>query len=301
MDHALIVEQLLARCTCFMENSLPAADLHRVATASRVIFAPMRQVAREILQAQSNHEAQQLKGAAVVPWCQEAAARDVHPRTVSPQTLLGQVCLPVRTFQGGGCGAALRPDDQHLGVPEAGAFTDDVRALYAPVVAELPPRVANDLFARYTGVTLSSCGAQGLIDRPAQDLKRWPAEQDTQEGTAVAEAVGAGDRLADLRVESARDGVTAQIDGRWPPPKVATIRVRRLAAQAEEPTRGAVLARRYVCGLGAAAELATRIQPGIRAAGGERIPLGASLGDGAPWSWNVADAHVPGGRQPLAY
>jgi hypothetical protein len=150
-------------------------------------------------------------------------------------------------------------------------------------------------------VTLSSCGAQGLIDSTAQDLKRWQAEQDTQEVTAVAEALGSGDSIADLRVEIAMDGVTAQIDGRWQQPKVATILVRRLAAQAEEPTLGAVLARRYVCVLGAAEELATRIQQGIREAGWERIPIGAILGDGAPWIWNVADAHFPGVRQTLDY
>jgi hypothetical protein len=150
-----------------------------------------------------------------------------------------------------------------------------VRAPYALVVAELPHRVANDLFQRYTGVTLSSWGAQGLIDSTAQDLQRWQAEKKTQEATAVAEALESGDSIADLRVEIAMDGVMAHIDGRWQHPKVATILVRRLAAQAKEPTLGAVLARRYVCVLGTAEELATRIQQGIRQAGWERIPIGA--------------------------
>jgi hypothetical protein len=48
---------------------------------------------------------------------------------VSPETLFGQITIPVRTFQGGGCGATCRPDDAPLGVPEAGDFTDDVRYL----------------------------------------------------------------------------------------------------------------------------------------------------------------------------
>ena len=88
MDHDLIVEQLLARCKCFIENILQAADLHSVATASLAIFEPMRQVAREILQAKIQIEAQQLKGTAVAPCCQDAGAQYVHTRTVSPQTLL---------------------------------------------------------------------------------------------------------------------------------------------------------------------------------------------------------------------
>jgi hypothetical protein len=301
MDHDLIVEQLLARCKCVIENILQAADLHSVATASLAIFEPMRQVAREILQAKIQLEAQQLKGTAVAPCCQDAGARYVHTRTVSPQTLLGEVHIPVRTFQCGGCGAFLRPDDLYLGVPEVGDFTDDVRALYALVVAELPHRVANDLFERCTGVTLSSRGAQGLIDSTAQDLQQWQAGHETQEAAAVADVLGAGDSVAGLRVEVAMDGVTAHIDGRWQQPKVATILVRRLETQAEEPTLGAVLARRYVSVLGSAEELAAHIQQAIREAGWERIPLGEILGDGAPWIWSVADTYFPGVRQTLDY
>jgi hypothetical protein len=89
MDHELIVEQLLARCKGFIENILQGPDLHRVATASLAIFEQMRQVAREILQAKIDLEAQQLKGTAVVPCCPEAGARYVHTQAVSPQTLEG--------------------------------------------------------------------------------------------------------------------------------------------------------------------------------------------------------------------
>lgn len=97
------------------------------------------------------------------------------------------------------------------------------------------------------------------------------------------------------------DGVMAHIDGRWQEAKVATILVRRLEAQAEAPTLGAVLARRYVGILGSAEELAARITQVIREAGWEHLPIGAILGDGAPWMWAVADAHVPGVRQTLDY
>ncbi len=301
MDHDLIVEQLLARCKCFIENILQAPDLHSVASASLAIFGPMREVAREILQAKIALEAQQLKSQDVTPCCYDAAVTYVHTRTVSPETLFGEVYIPVRTFQCCGCGATFRPDDAALGVPEAGDFTDDVRALYAPVVAELPHRVANDLFARCTGVTLSSCGAQGIIDSTAEDLRTWQAEREPQEAAAGGEALASGDGAADLRVEIAMDGVMAHIDGRWQEAKVATLLVRRLEAQVAEPTLGAALARRYVSILGSPEDLATRITQGLREAGWEHLPIGEILGDGAPWIWNVADAHFPGVRQTLDY
>jgi hypothetical protein len=113
------------------------------------------------------------------------------------------------------------------------------------------------------------------------------------------DALAAGDAAADLRVEVAMDGVRAHIDGRWQEALVATILMRRLAAQAEAPTLGTVLARRSVAILGTAEALATRITQVIREAGGERLPIGEMLGDGAPWIGNVADAQVPGVRQTL--
>jgi len=242
MDHDLIVEQLLDRCKGFIENILQASDLHSVATASLAIFAQLREVAREILPAKITLAAQQLKRTDVAPCCQDSRVRYIHTRTVNPQTLLGEVHIPVRTLQCGGCGASLRSDDRHLGIPEVGDFTNDVRYLYAPMAAELPHRVANDLVQRCTGVALSSRGAQRLIDSTAQDLQRWQAACDTQEVVTVTDALGSGDGVSDLRVEIARDGVMAHIDGRWQEAKVATILVRRLEAQAAEFTLGAVLA-----------------------------------------------------------
>lgn len=113
-----------------------------------------------------------------------------------------------------GGGTSLRPDDRHLGVPETGDFTDDVRVLDAPVVAELPHRVANALLQRYTGVALSSRGAHGLIDSTAQDLQRWQATCERQEAATLGDALGASDAAADLRVEVAMEGVMAHLDGR---------------------------------------------------------------------------------------
>jgi hypothetical protein len=301
MDHDGIVEQLLDRCKGFIENILQAPDLQSVASASLAIFTQIRQVARDILQAKITLEAQQRTRVDVTPCCPEASMTYVHTRTLSPHTLLGEITIPVRTFQCHGCGATVRPDDRALGVPEVGAFTDDVRWLYVPLAAELPHRVANALFARCTGVTLSSCGAQGIIDSTAEDLTTWQAEQETREAAAVGDALASGDGGAELRVEIAIDGVNAHIDGRWQQPKVATLLVRRLETQAEEPTLGAILARRYVCVLGSAEDLAVRIQQALQEAGWEHIPLGEILGDGAPWIWKVAEAYFPGVRQTLDY
>jgi hypothetical protein len=107
MDHDVIVEQLLARCYIFIANIWQATDLHSVATAALAIFAPLRQVGREILQAKIHVAAQQLKGTAVIPCCQTIGARFVHTRTVSPQTVLGEVHIPVRTLQCGWCGGLM--------------------------------------------------------------------------------------------------------------------------------------------------------------------------------------------------
>jgi hypothetical protein len=117
----------------------------------------------------------------------------------------------------------------------------------------------------------------------------------------VADAFDVGNGLTDVRVEIAMDGVMAHIDGRWQEAKVGTILVRRLEAAPTEPTRGAILARRDVGILGAAQDLAARIKQVIRNAGWESIPMGEILGDGAPWIWNVAEAHFPGVRQTLDY
>jgi hypothetical protein len=301
MDHDLIVEQLLDQCKGFIESIFQAPDLHSVASTSLAIFAQMRQVAREILQAKTMLEAQQCRSQDVTRCCPDASVKYVHTRTVSPETLFGKITIPVRTFQCSGCGAAFRPDDTALGVPAAGDFTDDVRSLYAPMAAELPHRLANDLFQRCTGLVLSSRGAQSIIDSTAQDLQQWQAGRKAQEVAAVADASGAGDGAAELRVEIAMDGVMAHIDGHWQEAKVGTILVRRLEAQAEEPTLGAVLARRYVGVLGSAEDLVVRITQVIREAGWERISLGEILGDGASWIWTVADAHFPGVRQTLDY
>ena len=146
-------------------------------------------------------------------------------------------------------------------------------------------------------LTTSWRGAQGIIDSTAEALKLWQAERETRAAEAVGEALASGDGPAERRVESARDGVTAPMDGRWPPPQGATLLGRRLEAPAEEPTLGTVLARRDVRVLGAAADLAARLKPGLREARGAPIPSGELLGDGAPGIWNVADAHGPGVRQ----
>jgi hypothetical protein len=85
----------------------------------------------------------------------------------------------VRTLPCGGCGASLRSDDRHLSVPEAGDFTDGVRPLDAPWVAERPHRVAHDRLQRCTGVALRSRGAQGSIDSTADMASHVDALDDT--------------------------------------------------------------------------------------------------------------------------
>lgn len=102
MDHELIVEHLLERCHCFIENILQTTDLHNIAAASLAIFAQLRQLARDLLQAKIDLEAQPRQRTAVARCSQDASVIYVHTRTVSPETLLGEVCIPVRTLPCGG-------------------------------------------------------------------------------------------------------------------------------------------------------------------------------------------------------
>jgi hypothetical protein len=271
-----------------------------VAAASLTIIDQMREVARALLQAKVDLEAHKLHRQAVTPCCPGATLKYVHTRTVQPTTLFGPITIPVRTFQCEGCNATRRPDDARLGVPLVGEFTDDIRCLYTPLVAELPHRIANDIFARFTGVALSSRGAQGLIDSSAADHRDWRQKAEAQDQAAVAELL-AGTDASRLRLEIAMDGVKAHIDRRWQEPKVATILVRRLPERPQVPTRGAVLARRYVCVLGSAENLVARIKAVIREAGWGEIPIAEIVGDGAAWIWNVATEHFRGVRQILDY
>jgi hypothetical protein len=300
MDRDLIVGQLMNRCKCVIEHILEAADLHSVAMASVAICEQMRDVARAILQAKVDLEAHTLHSQAVQPCCPEAALTYVHTRTVPPTTLFGAIEIPVRTYYCHDCGASRRPDDTPLGVPPVGDFTDDVRMLSTPLVAELPHRVAHDILARFTGVALSSRGAQGLIDSSAADHRAWRRQAEGPDHTAVAEVL-AGKDASRLRLEIAMDGVKAHIDRRWQEPKVATVLVRHLPTGAQVPPRGAVLARRYVCVLGTAEDLVERSKAVIHEAGWDRIPVAEIVGDGAAWIWNVATEHCSGVRQILDY
>jgi hypothetical protein len=209
MDHDGLVDHLRERCKGCIETIMQASDLHSVASASRAIRAQMRPVGRDILQAKIALEARQLRRADVIPCCQEAGVTLVHTRTVRPETLVGEITLPVRTFQCRGCGATVRPDDPVLGVPETGDFTDAVRSLYAPLAAELPQRVAHTLFARGMGVSLSSCGAQALIDSTAEDLRTGQAERESREAE--------GGRRHGQRATGGRScGWTSPGMGAWP-------------------------------------------------------------------------------------
>jgi len=76
MDHDVIVEPWLGRCKRVIENILPAPDLHSVASASRALFAQMRHVARDMLQANTALEAQQRSSQDVPRGCPEARVTD---------------------------------------------------------------------------------------------------------------------------------------------------------------------------------------------------------------------------------
>jgi hypothetical protein len=287
------------RCKQLIDKILHAPDLQSVAAISLAILAHLREVARAILQAKIDLEARRLTREPIAAWCPGADMASIHTRTVSPTTRVGKVTIPVRTFRCLHGGTTVRPDDPQLGVPPTGDFTDDVRMLYSPLAAELPHRVSNDIFGRFTGVERRSCGAQSLIDSSAHALAAWRRAQEAQEHAVVQALLTDHEEASRLRLEIARDGVKAHIDGRWHEPKVGTIVVRQLPKPSPRPMRGAVVARRDVCVVGSADELASRINATIAHAGWHTIEVAAILGDGASWIWNVADVHCPGVRQPL--
>jgi hypothetical protein len=301
MDQNVIVEQLMNQCKRLIDKILNTPDLQSVAAASLRILEHIREVARAILQAKVDLEAGRLKHKPVTSCCPGADMDYIHTRSVSPTTLFGKVEVPVRTFRCTACHTTVRPDDALLGLPKTGAFSDDVRMLYSPLAAELPHRVSNDIFWRFTGVDLSSCGAQSIIDSSAQELASWRCGQETTQSTVVKTLLDDQQEAPRLRLEIAMDGVKAHIDGGWQEPKVGTILVRQLPKASPRAIRGAVVARRYVCVLGSADELVRRIKATIHQAGWQDIEVAEILGDGAAWIWNVADVHFPGIPQVLDY
>lgn len=298
MDRKGIVDGITNRCKSLILGLLDDSDLETASAASLALLEKFRDVGREILQLWVDERFRRLLAGGVPDCCDAGSVVFVHTRRVTVTTLFGEVAFPVRTFRCTACGTYLRPDDIPLGVPDRGWFGDDVRSLYEPLVAELPHRVASDVFSRFTGVELSSRGAQGVIDSTAADLREWREKREGQEAKEVSGLRAEG---KDLVLEISMDGVMAHIDGSWREPKVGTVVVRHGGEKTEEgaPKLGEVVARRFACVLGSADDLAREIKRTIREAGWGEIPLAEILGDGAPWIWNLADEHFPGVRQTL--
>lgn len=301
MDQDFIVEQLMHRCKQLIDKIVHAQDLQGIAAISLAILAHMRDLARAMLQAKIALEARRLTRQPMASCCRGASMVSIHTRTVRPTTLFGTVEGPVRTCRCAGCGTTVRPDDAVLGLPGHGECTDDVRMLYSPLAAALPHRSSHDIFAQFTGISLRSRGAQRLIERSAHDLAMWCRTQEAQDNAVVQALLAAPEEAGRLRLEMAMDGVTAHIDGRWHDPKVGTVVVRRLPKASPRPVRGAVVARRDVCVLGSADELARRINAPIHHAGWHAIEVAEIVGDGAAWMWNAAEAHFSGIPQVLDY
>lgn len=299
MDRAGIVDEILDRCKSLLVGVLDDSALASASAASLAIFEKFRDVGRAILQAWVDERFAAL--AEVRPeqcWCGNPTLTLVHTRQVTAKTLFGEIVFPYRTFSCAACGALIRPDDASLGIPDQGTFSDDVRALYQPLAAELPHRTANDIFKRFTGVDLSSRGGQSIIDSTASDLRDWREDREAGEVLQVASLLDQG---VDLVLEVAMDGVMAHLDGDWHEAKVGTILVRQRGEKTAEgePKLGRVAARRYACVRGGPEELAVEIKKTIHEAGWGVIPIGEILGDGAHWIWNLAAKHFPGVPQTL--
>lgn len=298
MDLDGIVGELVGRCKSVIEAVLQPGAHVDVASASLVILDKFRDVGRAVLQAKVDLESARLPERPSAH-CDGAGMRRVHTRRVRPQTLLGQVSIPVRTFRCEGCGSHLRPDDLTLGVPANGEYTDDVRSVFAPLDAELPHRVACDVLARATGVRLSAHGAQSMAATIAADLRAERPDRERAEDAAVSAAlVGPLSHL--LGVEVSFDGVMAHLDGAWHEAKVGSVVVRQVDPEAPaDQRRGKVLARRVTCVRGSPEDLGRAVVALIAKSGWIDIPVVEVLGDGAPWIWKLATAVFPNARQTL--
>jgi len=299
MDREGIVAQILDRCKSLIVSLLDDPTLLTMPAASLVLFEKFRDVCREILQSWVN---ERFAALCLAPPercpCGGEHPELVHTRDVMVNTLFGGVVLHYRTFFCGRCQSHLRPDDPAVGIPDEGTFSDDVRAFFEPLAAELPHRTAADLFQQFTGVDLSSRGAQSVIDSTADDLRAWREDREAGEVREVSSLLAQG---ADLVLEVAMDGVMAHIDGDWHEAKVGTILVRGRGEKTAdgEPKLGSVAARRYACVRGGPDELGDEIRKTIRESGWSGIPVAEILGDGSVWIWNLADRCFPGVRQTL--
>jgi hypothetical protein len=306
MDQEQRVAELFEGYKSGLAKVLGDLELQTVAESSLALREMLRDVGRDALQAKVDIVAEGLASATPDACCAGAALPLVHTRRVGVKTLLGEISVPVRTFRCKACREYRRPDDAVLGLPESGEFTDDVRALLAPLAAELPHRTAIDLLERATAARLSPRGAQGVIESSARDVRRRREQREVFEDAAVREerqAIAEGRSGASLALEISMDGVMSHVDRSWHEAKLATVLVRRVdptvATKLDDERLGEVLARRYTCVLGGPQELGARVQELIRQAGWEDLPVAEILGDGAPWIWNLAQALWPGVRQTL--
>lgn len=276
----------------------PTAD---VAALSMAIHRMLREVGRELLQHKVDLLREELRAKPGICKCGRQG-RLVHTRTVTQGTLHGEIKVPVRTFRCEVCEKSFRPDDRAFGLPEAGLIPDDVAAMFTPVVAELPVRVATELFKSHFGIGLSFQGAQRLVDRTADGVREWRLARENEEAAVIAQEIkthGSADRLS---LEVAVDGVMAHIDGGWREVKVGTVTVRRRAEPPGDgtmPRLGPVLGRRHCCVLGAPFELGLSMQQVVEEVGWDAIPVAQVQGDGAPWIWKLFDDLYPGAPQVL--
>lgn len=299
MDRTGIVAGIVNRCKSLIIDVLDDSDLSTAPAASLVLFEKFRDVCREILQAWVDERVERLAEQRPERCvCGSRSLRFVNTGAVTVKTLFGDILVRYRRFRCAACDAYDRPDDAPLGIPEEGTFSDDVRALYEPVAAELPHRTANDIFQQFTGVDLSSRGGQSIIDSTAKDLREWREVREAGEVFKVSCLLAQGE---DLVLEVAMDGVMAHIDGDWHEAKVGTVLVRRRGEKTAsgEPKLGKVEAQRYACVYGSPETLAFEIKRTIREAGWEGIPIAEILGDGSKWIWNLAENHFPGVPQTL--
>ena len=154
---------------------MQAPDLPSVAWASLAIFTQIRQVARDLLQAKITREAQQRTRTEVTSCGPEASLAQVDTRTVGPETLLGEIMIPVA--DGSSATAAARRSGLTPGPWEcqrSGRFPT-MGAGCTAAGGGMAASPSAPFVRAVHGGTLRPYGAEGSIDSTAENLRTGQA------------------------------------------------------------------------------------------------------------------------------
>jgi hypothetical protein len=204
------------------------------------------------------------------------AGRPVHDqRTRTVVTLFGPVDVTRSR-----CAEGCYPLDEALGLHGQHGWTVGVQEAVSLLSCECGFETTADLMQRLLGLRISSPSVQEVAEQAGA---RAAGVQDTPPAQTAA-----GQTLI-----LASDGCQAPERDGWHEVKVATL----YANEARYHTAGGrkkVLAKEYLATLEGAEGFGAQLRRRAEAWQVDQARRVVFMGDGAPWIWNLADAHFPG-------